>query len=184
MNTSFSRHNSQGSHDAAQKEIKPGEICGSLPNGFDSAAYSTRPWKISAWVRDGQNIDLGGRSLQIIATPGHTPDAICLFDQANGLLFTGDTYYPGNIWLFSPETDLKAYGASVQRLAALAPKVKLVLGAHNVPIAPPSVLPQLANTFDQVIAGKVPANPAGEGRVIYRAGKISFMMRAPEASPH
>src|SRR5437879_10803659 len=53
--------------------------------------------------------------------------SIALLDRANGLLFTGDTYYPAPIWLFRPETDLDAYVNSAKRLAALAPELKLVL---------------------------------------------------------
>ena len=82
--------------------------------------------------------------MEVIATPGHTPDAICLLDRANGLLFTGDTYYPAPIWLFRPETDLGAYDASIRRLATLVPQIKMVLGAHNIPVAPPSVLLDLS----------------------------------------
>jgi glyoxylase-like metal-dependent hydrolase (beta-lactamase superfamily II) len=52
--------------------------------------------------------------MQIIATPGHTPDSISLFDSVNGLLFTGDTYYPDTIWLYRPETDLAAYSTSAR----------------------------------------------------------------------
>jgi glyoxylase-like metal-dependent hydrolase (beta-lactamase superfamily II) len=86
-------------------------------------------------VHNGQRIELGGRTIEIIATPGHTPDSMSLFDPAAGLLFTGDTYYPGTVWLYRPETDLTAYKNSLQLLTALAPRVKLVLGAHNVPVA-------------------------------------------------
>jgi glyoxylase-like metal-dependent hydrolase (beta-lactamase superfamily II) len=182
MDTSFTRTNALGSRDAAQEEIKPGEICGSLPKGFDRAAYATRPWKVSQWIHDGENIDLGGRSLQVIVTPGHTPDSICLFDKANGLLFTGDTYYQGNIWLFAPGTDLDAYATSVHRLAALAPQVKLVLGAHNVPDVSPSVLPQLAAAFDAVRAGKAQGTFAADGKILYKSGGMSFMMRAPQTA--
>jgi glyoxylase-like metal-dependent hydrolase (beta-lactamase superfamily II) len=113
----------------------------------------------------------------VIATAGHTPDSISLFDRANGLLFTGDTYYPGTVWLYRPETDLAAYGNSVRRIAALRPEVKLVLGAHNVPVAPPSVLEDLANAFEKVQAGQVLPKPAGVGKVIYQVGDISFLMR-------
>lgn len=180
MDTAFSRRNAEGSRAAAQAEIGPGEICGALPKGFDRENYRTRPWKIAAWVHDGEQIELGGRSLQVIATPGHTPDAISLFDRAHGLLFTGDTYYPGTIWLFRPETDLDAYGKSVRTLAALAPEVRQVLGAHNVPTAPSSVLSQLANAFAMVRAGKAPPSPAGDGKVTYKIGEISFLLRAPE----
>jgi glyoxylase-like metal-dependent hydrolase (beta-lactamase superfamily II) len=179
MDTDFTRRNAQGSREAAQKEIAKGEVCGELPKGFDSAAYTTRPWKITHWVHDGEKIDLGGREIEIVATPGHTPDAICLFDKANGLLFTGDTFYPGEIWLFSPETDLAAYGRSVKRMAALAPQVKVVLGAHNIPVASPAVLGELAAAFDEVMAHKIAPTPAGPRKVTYKAGKISFLMKAP-----
>ncbi|HEX4038936.1 MAG TPA: MBL fold metallo-hydrolase [Acidobacteriaceae bacterium] len=180
MYTDFSRHNALGSRDDAQAEIEPGEICGSLPAGFDARSYATRPWRIASYVHDGEWIDLGGRRLQIVATPGHTPDAVALFDPGDGLLFTGDTYYPGTIWLYRPETDLAAYGRSVRRLAALAPQVKLVLGSHNVPVASPGVLPQLVAALETEMARKVPPVPAGPGKVTYRVGKISFLMRAPE----
>jgi len=177
MNTDFTRRNARGSRQDAQAEVAPGQICGSLPQGFDPKTYATRPWKISAYIHDGSRIPLGGRTLQVMATPGHTPDAISLLDRANRLLFTGDTYYPATIWLYRPETDLRAYDASIRRLAAFAPQVKLVLGAHNVPVAPPSVLPGLVTAFEQVRTGKVPPTPDSPGRVIYRVGGFSFLMR-------
>jgi glyoxylase-like metal-dependent hydrolase (beta-lactamase superfamily II) len=179
MDTAFSRRDALGSREDAQAEVEAGEICGNLPAGFERKAYATRPWKISSFVHDGEWIGLGGRRLQIVATPGHTPDAISLFDPVDGLLFTGDTYYPGTIWLYRPETDLAAYDRSVRRLAALAPQVKLVLGSHNVPVASPTVLPQLVVAFETVMAHKVPPVPAGSKKVIYTVGEISFLMRAP-----
>jgi glyoxylase-like metal-dependent hydrolase (beta-lactamase superfamily II) len=176
MDTAFTRANARGSRDPAQAEIAPGEICGDLPASFDRQAYATRPWKIAESHRDGDRIDLGGRSIEILATPGHTPDAICLFDRERGLLFTGDTYYPAPIWLFRPETDLPAYDASVRRLAAMAPQVKLVLGAHNVPVAQPSVLPRLVVAFEKVRDGKVQSSPDSTDRVIYKVDGFSFLM--------
>jgi glyoxylase-like metal-dependent hydrolase (beta-lactamase superfamily II) len=181
MDTDFTRQNAKGSRGDAQAEITPDQICGALPKGFDARAYTTRPWKITALAHDGDRFDLGGRTLQVIATPGHTPDAIALIDRANGLLFTGDTYYPAPIWLFRPETDLDAYAASIRRLAALAPQLKLVLGAHNIPVAPPSVLLRLVTAFDEVRAGKSPSRPDSPGKVLFKVGDISFLMRAPSA---
>jgi glyoxylase-like metal-dependent hydrolase (beta-lactamase superfamily II) len=183
MDTDFTRQNARGSREDAQAEIGPGQICGALPAGFDSKAYATRPWKIAAYIHDGERFDLGGRTLEVIATPGHTPDAISLLDSANGLLFTGDTYYPAPIWLFRPETDLDAYAVSIRRLAALAAQIKLVLGAHNVPVASPTVLPRLVAAFDAVRAGKLEPTPAPDspGKVIDKVDGFSFLMRAPNA---
>jgi glyoxylase-like metal-dependent hydrolase (beta-lactamase superfamily II) len=179
MNTDFTRRNAKGSRRDAQAEIASGEICGELPKGFDAKSYSTRPWKIAGYIHDGEKIGLGNRAIEVIATPGHTPDAISLLDRAHGLLFTGDTYYPGPIWLFRPETDFKAYAASISRLAALAPDIKLVLGAHNVPIASPAVLTRLVEAFAAARSGKVSGTPEPHGKMLYKAGDISFLMRAP-----
>jgi hypothetical protein len=64
-------------------------------------------------------------------------------------------------------------------LAALAPGLKLVLGAHNVPVAPPTVLRRLASAFDKVRAGKATLTPDSPGNVIYKVDGLSFLMRAP-----
>jgi glyoxylase-like metal-dependent hydrolase (beta-lactamase superfamily II) len=178
MDTAFTRANARGSRDDAQSELAPGMLCGDLPKTFNRASYTTKPWKISMAVHDGFKINLGGRTVEIIATPGHTPDAICLIDRANGLLFTGDTYYPAPIWLFRPETDLDAYVASVKRIAALEPQVKLVLGAHNVPVAQPSVLPRLVSAIEAVRAGKGDIKPEGDGKALHSIDGIAFLMSA------
>ncbi len=178
MDTDFTRKNALGSREDAQAEITPDQICGALPAGFDPKSYVTRPWKITRFVHDGDKFDLGGRTVEIIATPGHTPDAITLIDRTNGLLFTGDTYYPAPIWLFRPETDLAVYSASIRRLAALAPQVKLVLGAHNIPTASPDVLGRLVAAFDKVHAGNIPATPDSPGKVLYKTDGFAFLMKA------
>jgi glyoxylase-like metal-dependent hydrolase (beta-lactamase superfamily II) len=181
MDTAFTRENAKGSRDDAQSELGPGMICGNLPNGFDAKSYATKPWHVSMFVHDGFKINLGARTVEIIATPGHTPDAIALIDRENGLLFTGDTYYPGPIWLFRPETDLDAYVASAKKLAAVAPQLKLVLGAHNVPVADPAILPRLVSAIEAVRSGKVEAKPLDGGKALYTTDGISFLLRAGPA---
>jgi glyoxylase-like metal-dependent hydrolase (beta-lactamase superfamily II) len=178
MDTAFTRENAKGSTADAQAEIAPGEICGDLPKGFDPKAYRTKPWHVSFFIHDGFRIKLGGRTVEVIATPGHTPDAIALLDRDNGLLFTGDTYYPAPIWLYRPETDLAAYEKSIAHLAALAPEIKTVLGAHNIPVAPPTVLPALVQAFADLQAGKATCKPEGAGKKLCAVDKFSFLLRA------
>jgi glyoxylase-like metal-dependent hydrolase (beta-lactamase superfamily II) len=178
MDTEFTRENAKGSTADAQAEIAPGEICGSLPKGFDPKTYRTKPWHVSFFIRDGFRIKLGGRTVEVIATPGHTPDAIALLDRDNKLLFTGDTYYPAPIWLYRPETDLAAYGKSIERLAALAPEVNTVLGAHNIPVAQPAVLPALVQAFADLQGGKATCKPQGSGKKLCAVDNFSFLLRA------
>ena len=44
-------------------------------------------------LHDGDIIALGESSLRVIATPGHSPGGVCLYNEENGLLFTGDTLF-------------------------------------------------------------------------------------------
>jgi glyoxylase-like metal-dependent hydrolase (beta-lactamase superfamily II) len=176
MDTEFTRTNAKGSREDAQAEIAPGEICGDLPAGFDAGSYTTKPFQISRWLHDGDKIDLGGRILQVIATPGHTPDSIALFDAKNGLLFTGDTFYPGPIFLYRAETDLDAYVTSVEKLAKLVPRLHLLLPAHNVPVADPHYLPRVVAAIQQVRSGKVKSTPKN-GKLEYMFDGFSFRMR-------
>jgi glyoxylase-like metal-dependent hydrolase (beta-lactamase superfamily II) len=179
MDTAFTRANAKGSREDAQEEIGKDQICGALPKGFDPAKYATKPWKISLAIRDGFKVNLGGRTLEVTATPGHTPDAISLIDRANGLLFTGDTYYPGEIWLYRPETDLPSYLASIKKLSLLSPDVKMLLGAHNVPVARPTVLPAVDAAIHAILDGKVPPASLLGDQGHYKVGEISFRLRNP-----
>jgi glyoxylase-like metal-dependent hydrolase (beta-lactamase superfamily II) len=180
MDTDFTRTNAKGSTADAQAELAPGSVCGPLPAGFDAKSYATRPFQITHWIHDGDTIDLGGRVLQVIATPGHTPDAICLLDRKNGLLFTGDTFYAGPIWLYRPETDLDAYVHSVEGIAALVPQLKLLLPSHNVPVADPSQLPKLLIAIEKVRGETVQPFAVGNGKVTYSVDGFVFLMAAPK----
>jgi glyoxylase-like metal-dependent hydrolase (beta-lactamase superfamily II) len=182
MDTDFSRQNAKGSSADAQAEIAPGEICGELPKSFNAKSYRTKPWTISKYIRDGDNLELGERSIEVIATPGHTPDSICLYDAANRLLFTGDTYYPATIWLYRPETDLQLYNSSLSRLELQPRNFQTLLGAHNIPVAPASVLPALAVAAGELqlplLKEKGRCKPAGPGKKVCKVEGFSFLLKA------
>ena len=92
---------------------------------------------IEAWPADASEIDLGGRVLDVLAIPGHEPSHIALYDRETGLLFTGDTLYPGLLFI----DDWTAYRASVRRLAAFVSThpIAHVLGAHVEMTSTPGV---------------------------------------------
>lgn len=165
----YTHHNQRGERNTYSRDaLAPERLCGRLPSGVTGRSYQIRPWKSAHPLRDGERVELGGRELEVIFTPGHTPDSLMLFDRDNGLLFTGDTFYPGPIYLFVPETNFAAYTGSVERLAALEPHVKLLLPAHNVPIANPSYLKKLADAVRQVNSGQA------KGRVTEGHREVQF----------
>lgn len=174
MDTSFTRKNARGSRADAQAELAPGELCGPLPAGFDRKAYRTRAFHISHWLHGGEKINLGGRVLEVIATPGHTPDSISLLDKRHGLLFPGDMYYPGLIYLYRPETDLDAYEASIRKMISLSPR--LLLPSHNVPVADPRDLRRVLKAMEAVRSGQVKPAPHGANWE-YKFNGFSFLMK-------
>jgi glyoxylase-like metal-dependent hydrolase (beta-lactamase superfamily II) len=176
MDTDFTRTNARGSKEDAQAELASDEICGALPTGFDARAYATKAFHITHGLHDGDKLELGGRTLQVIGTPGHTPDSIALLDEKNGLLFTGDTFYLGPIYLYRAETDLDAYVASVQKLAAMAPRLQVLLPSHNTPVADPGYLPKVVTAMQQVRRGEV-KSVAHDGKHEYMFEGFSFLMR-------
>ena len=152
--TPFTRTNEKGQSNVYSRDaLAPERICGHLPPGVQPNSYSIRSFHVAHRVKDGERIHLGNRELEVIFTPGHTPDSLSLLDRKHGLLFTGDTFYPGPIYLFTPETDFDAYTRSVARLAKLAPKLELLLPAHNVPVAVPEFLDRLEKAVEQVRSG-------------------------------
>ena len=156
--TPYSRNNAKGQTNSYSRDaLAPERICGTLPVGVKAERYAIRPWKVTHLVHDGERIDLGGRQLEIIFTPGHTPDSLCILDRKNGMLFTGDTYYPGPIYLFVPETDLAEYTRSIARLVGLLPDVTLLLPSHNLPVADPKALSALQAALKKVQEGRVKA---------------------------
>jgi glyoxylase-like metal-dependent hydrolase (beta-lactamase superfamily II) len=93
-----------------------------------SLAAVQQAFGFSPWPSDTAELDLGGRVLDVLAIPGHEQTHIALYDRETGLLLTGDTLYPGLLFI----TDWTTYRASVRRLAAFVAShpVSHVLGAH------------------------------------------------------
>lgn len=106
---------------------------GQLPENFDERRYTLFQGSPSRGLLDGERIDLGGRSLEVIHTPGHSPGHICLWEAERGWLFTGDIVYKSMIYADYPTTDPSALLRSIERLATL-PVKKIFPGHHSTNI--------------------------------------------------
>jgi glyoxylase-like metal-dependent hydrolase (beta-lactamase superfamily II) len=85
-------------------------------------------FSIATWPTSQGTLDLGGRVLDVLAIPGHEAQHIAIYDRQTGLLLTGDTLYPGLLFI----NDWTTYRTSVARLAQFAAghPIAHVLGAH------------------------------------------------------
>lgn len=86
---------------------------------------------VARLLEDGDVVDLGGRNLHVLHTPGHSPGSICLWEKEEGLLFCGDVFYRGNLFVCLPGSDFMAYQESLQRLSRLEPAPELVFCGHG-----------------------------------------------------
>lgn len=179
LDSDYARANASGATNeyGAWDALSPERLCGPLPAGVNRDGYRIRPWKASRHVGDNERLDLGGRTLEVVLTPGHTPDSLCLLDRANRLLFTGDTFYLGPIYLYVAETDIAGYERSLARLAALVPHLDLLLPGHNVPVAEPQYLIRARDAFAEVKTGRL--QPViTDGYREYRFKGFSLLMAA------
>ena len=85
---------------------------------------------IRTWPTDIVSIDLGGRVVDLIPIPGHDAASIALYDRQTAVLLTGDSVYPGRLYV--GEAELAAFAASTQRMLDFTKDkpVAHVLGTH------------------------------------------------------
>lgn len=96
-----------------------------------SANMGWVPQEIRQWWPVGQRIDLGGTELEIIATPGHSPDSISLLDPERSFLLAADFLYFGDLYGQTPGASLPDYLKTAEDLRdRLAPGTQ-ILAAHG-----------------------------------------------------
>ncbi|MEQ8363296.1 MAG: MBL fold metallo-hydrolase [Cyclobacteriaceae bacterium] len=177
MDTEFTRMRKQGlPHERVAEEVSSQALCKALPEGVVADDHVIRPYKINEYVTEGFAIDLGNRLVEVISIPGHTPDAIGLWDKENGLLWTGDTFYQGAIWLFAKETNLEDYKSSIKRLAEISKSLKYLLPAHNIPQVDPSLLVELDEALFQIEEENVKGIDSTDGRIHYTFDHFTILM--------
>lgn len=110
---------------------------------------------------DGDRIDLGGRALEVLHTPGHSSDCVCLSLVGEGLLFGGDTVNTGPVYLQLPDSDVGLQVASLTRLTERAAEWDRVFCSHfmRTEVAP-AFLARQAAAFTLVRQGRVEVTPA------------------------
>jgi hydroxyacylglutathione hydrolase len=87
-------------------------------------------FRVGEWLAPGAVIDLGGRTLRVLSTPGHTPSSVALFDARNRRLFIGDFIYPTTLYAFLPGASLSAYQATARMLLGMLPTDTVLWTAH------------------------------------------------------
>ena len=99
-------------------------------------------------LHDGDIIDLGNRTLQVIHTPGHSPGHCCFYEQDRGWLYSGDLIYKGCLYAFYPTTDPQLFYNSVKRVQKY--KISRILPAHHKLNIRVSMIDEIEDAFEQI----------------------------------
>ena len=127
---------------ASRAEAAKDMLRGAVPGKDDLYNYKEKSPKMIA-IKDGRIFKLGGRQLEVIATPGHTKGSICLLDKVDKLLFSGDNDNTA-VWLFLPEsTPLTVYLKTLRSLAGRISEFDTLLPGHGIPKKSNFILDQI-----------------------------------------
>jgi len=122
-----------------------------LPDGFDVNSYELFQGTPARVLADHDIIDLGGRQIEVLHTPGHAPGHLCFWERDTGYLFTGDLVYRDILFAYYPSTDPEAYLASLEKVAAL-PVKRIFPGHHSLEIQP-EILIRMRDALRELKAG-------------------------------
>lgn len=134
-----------------------------LPENYDVNTYEFFQGTPTKVLSDNEIIDLGGRAVTVLHTPGHSPGHMCFFEQSSGYLFTGDLVYKDTLFAYYPSTDPQAYLSSLRRIAALG--ASHVFPAHHTLDIQPEIIIRMRDTLQRI-------NSRGE--LQHGAGKLDY----------
>lgn len=133
-------------------------------------------------LHEGDVIDLGGRKLEVLELPGHTPGSVVLMDRAAKICYSGDAIIE-HLWMFLDESlPPEAYLAGLRRVYGVLEEagIEKIYDGHfsYVPLTLPKVAAMISGVED-VIAGKAQGKPftndAGKG-LEYTFGDWSILL--------
>lgn len=148
------------------------------PAEYDRYHQKDGPKLTARPLWEGDEIQLGGRTFEVVLIPGHTPGSIALLDAAHRLLIGGDSVQTGAIFMFGPGRNLPAYIESMKKLDAMRARFDLVYPSHGeVPVSA-DILPGLIEGAQRLLRGELsgskPDRPGLEA-LLYDVGVAKFL---------
>jgi glyoxylase-like metal-dependent hydrolase (beta-lactamase superfamily II) len=134
--------------------LEEGMIWRELPEDFDPENYVVPGFKVTHWLKDGDRIDIGNRSLEVLHTPGHSPDSICLLDREDQLFFTGDMFYTGSIYTYLNGGDLPTFIDSYVKMLNYYDDYEYLMPSHNEPLVEKSLLNDVFKAVVDIAEGR------------------------------
>ena len=156
----FARERIKGRpHEEIGNFLGKGMVWKPLPKDIDPNTWYTKPYRVTNWMKEGDKIDLGGKELEVIHTPGHTPDSVSLLEDREGLLFTGDIFYLAPIYIYSEDSDMNEFISSFRKM--LRADYDYAMPAHNESMVEKKVVEDVLIAIEAIKVGKAGAYKSG-----------------------
>lgn len=149
-----------------------------LPENFDISKYESKAYEIDKFVSDGEIINIGDREIQVVFTPGHSPDSVVLIDKKNRMMFTGDTFYPAPIYVYSETTSFEDFFLTSQIMFGYRNDVDYLMPGHNETMQPVTYLDELRAATMAILNPNTPFTQ-GRNRRTYDFGDFSIIVKDP-----
>lgn len=141
-----------------------------FPPGFDPAQYRIFRGEPNRILHDGDRLELGGRTLSVLHTPGHSPGHCCFYEEERGYLYAGDLICRGCLDAFYPTTDPVLFRQSVQRVRRLAVS-RILPGHHSLELSP-----DLVGRIDAAFSGLAWAGKLRHGTGLADFGEFQIRL--------
>ncbi len=129
-------------------------------------------------VADGDKIDLGGRTLEVIEIPAHAPSSVAFLDSGQRILFTGDEVAPFVMLYWQqdePQPTVEQYARNMEKLLVHRKEFDHVCWGHGEGLLDASVVEECLENARRVLSGV-----EGEPMTLSADGPEDFIMHQIE----
>ena len=127
-------------------------------------------------LAEGDVLDLGGRSLTVWHTPGHSPGHVTFLDSETGYLFCADTCYAGTLWMQTADANVEDWRRSLERLASSG--ANGLCGGHEAPLLETALAGRVLNALEQALSRRSQSVPFAfdPGSSKYMFGEFNILL--------
>lgn len=98
-----------------------------------SEAVPVPTFELGRWIAPGETVKVGSREIQVMHTPGHSPDSVSLWEPDRGRLYAADFIYCGALYAQTPGASLRDYVRICEQLLNNLPEQVQIVCAHGQP---------------------------------------------------
>ena len=124
-----------------------------FPDDFVPETYEIKGSRASCFVKEGDRIDLGGRTLEVISLPGHTHGSLAFLDSRTRSLFAGDFIYMDELYAHLEDSDMDEYIDSLIKLKHRQNEFKNIYPAHGEYPLAKTFIDHVLSGFEKIRSG-------------------------------